>query len=292
MNLSESVYNISEEFMKDSKWVTINKNKLFDIADQMLLEGKVEFAPPKAPDIFVGIVYELVAASINYCYFYGKSTIRPNGASSTLMYNLMLKSFSSFDKSQESFSSCVDLLCTELSINRFPLLEERIRHLNELKKQGLSYCSMIENNYENNMFSYFSILLVTFPGFASDIFLKRASLFFMQLYRALGLFKEEMKVLHVPADYQLPKVLNYYNCISYHNKIKEAIEHDRLIQKGSIQECEIRSATILAMKELVRLTGWNIADVDSWFFTKKDTLKKDKYQAYDPKFHLTITTDY
>ena len=56
------------------------------------------------------------------------------------------------------------------------------------------------------------------------------------------------------------------------------------IQKNSIEECEIRSATILVMRELCQLTGNNIADIDTYFFTQRNLVESP--------FHLTITTDY
>jgi hypothetical protein len=123
-----------------------------------------------------------------------------------------------------------------------------------------------------------------FPGFASDMFLKRASLFFIQLFRRFGWFAEDLNNLHVPADYQVPKMLNHYGCIIYAEDLTDAIENNTIIEKHSQAECEIRAATVLAIKKLCDLTGWNVAEVDGYFFTRR-------HDATNP-FHLTITTDY
>ena len=88
----------------------------------------------------------------------------------------------------------------------------------------------------------------------------------------------------MPADYQIPKMLNHFNCITYHPTLEFDIKSDQLIPKHSKQEYEIRSATIIVMRELCELTKWNIADIDSYLFLQKNQIQD--------KFHLTITTDY
>ena len=129
-----------------------------------------------------------------------------------------------------------------------------------------------------------SELITLFPGFASDIFLKRTFLFFIQMNRRFGWFEEECKIIPVPADYQIPKMLEHFGCFSYSSSLRQSIESNKLIPKNSIEECEIRSATILTAKKLCEITGWNISDVDSYFFLRKHEV--------DSPFHLTITTDY
>ena len=59
-------------------------------------------------------------------------------------------------------------------------------------------------------------MIKLFQGFSSDVFLKRTSLFFMQLYRKFGWYKDDlMQTLFVPADYQIPKILRHFECIEY-----------------------------------------------------------------------------
>ncbi len=290
MNLVENVYKIAEDFMKDPEWVEMNYENIERVAQNMLLAGQSSFPFLKIKDSLVGIILELVAASINYCYWYGKSTIRPNGASSTFMYELLMQSFYDFETADKKhFSICIDRLKRSLAISRFPLLEERIKHLNELKSYAIDYCIGIDYRYNigigyDELPYFFTSLIESFPGFASDIFLKRASLFFIQLFRRFGWLADELKFVHVPADYQIPKMLENFNCIIYHPSLEISIETDQLIPKNSKVECEIRSATILTIRELCKLTDWNVADVDAYFFTKRHIAQQ--------KFHLTITTDY
>lgn len=289
MNLIDNVYKISEQFMKDPEWVAINYKKLGELAQTMNHLTPPDFPLPHIQDPFKGIVLELVAASINYCYWYGCSTVRPNGASSTTMYEILMNSFYDFEESENKFSECIDRVAKHLAIDRFPLLEERVKHLNELKNGALHFCNKIDNRYRvgigtGELDDFLLDMVAAFPGFASDIFLKRASLFFIQLNRRFGWLNYELKTLHVPADYQIPKMLETLSCITYNPYLSMEIAEDILITKHSKKECEIRAATILAMRELCKLTGWTIAEVDGYLFTKR-------HMTTD-KFHLTITTDY
>lgn len=292
MKLVEDVYEIAESFMNNSKYVKLNEPRIKEMADTMLTAGKTDFPfPDKTDDTFKLIVKEIVAASINYCYWYGRHDIRPGGASSTWMYQLLNQAFFDFEYADtEKFSECIERFIRALSIQRFPLLEERARHLRELKSDAIELAISIENqysvgiNFKNDMTYIMTYLVEKFPGFASDMFLKRASLFFIQLYRRFGWFGDELNLLHVPADYQVPKMLEHYSCIDYSDDLKYDIENHELIPKHSIKECEIRAATVLTIKKLCELTRWNVADVDSFFFLRR-------HDATEP-FHLTITTDY
>ena len=299
MNLVENVYEIAEEFMENPSEVTMNYEKIEEVGKEMLQHGIIEFPLPEVEDAFKAVLLELVASSVNYCYWYGKSTIRPNGAGSTFMREHLGNAFFDYtgptkdydillDRRYESqFNTCLTRFINLLVINRFPLIEERIYHINQLRYSGESFISdLIDltktnsadiNNLMNNLISLF-------PGFASDMFLKRASLFFIQLNRRFGWYKDAIKTLHVPADYQVPKMLEYFGCISYSKSLKHTIESNKLIAKNSIEECEIRSATILTAKKLCDITGWSVSNVDGYFFLRR-------HEVQSP-FHLTVTTDY
>lgn len=290
MKLVNDVFEIAESFMEEPKYVTINKKEIKFVAKDMLEIGKPRYASKEIKNPLKEIIIELVGCSVNYCYWYGKHNIRPCGASSTFMGEILVNSFFDFEyASDKKFNECLDVFGKNLSINRFPLISERIGHLNELRNGAIDFCIDILNTYQykinNNNVDYFLTIMVdTFPGFSSDIFLKRASLFFIQLYRRFGWLKDELHFLHVPADYQIPKMLEHHNCIIYSPDLKKTINDNQLIPKNSLQECEIRAATILAIRELCKETGWNVADVDSYFFF-------NRHSARNP-FHLTITTDY
>lgn len=291
MNLVESVYELSELFMKNPTFVELDYEGIERTANKMIEEGVKPFPMPEVEDTFKDALIELVASSINYCYWYGKSSVRPQDCRSSKMYAQVLEAFEHYKYShshnqfQISFPDVLGNLVSQLALNRFPLLEERVSHISELAMYGEAYIQTILDDKEKTDFSqHLENLVASFPGFASDQFLKRASLFFLQLYRKFGWFKSSMSSIHVPADYQVPKVLEYEGCIQYAPELKMLIDQDVLLPKFSHPECEIRAATVLACKELMKITGWNLSDVDGWFWLGS--------KKVDGPFHLTVTTDY
>jgi hypothetical protein len=286
MKLVESVYEVAEEFMKNPTYVSIDYDRLNELVEEMKSQVPSKFPSIEEGDLFKSVIFELVGGAINYCYWYGRDDVRPGGASSTFMYENLQNAFFDYDpeKSISSFRQCIDNLIQNLTFSRFPLLEERIKHLYELVPFAEDYTNVILQNDKENLDPLLNELVGTFPGYASDIFLKRASLFFLQLHRKFGWFEEAMKTLHIPADYQVPKLMNHEGVISYNTELNFEIHDRRMIQKGSQKECEIRSATVLVARYLCNKTGWNIAEVDGFFWLRRK-------EAKNP-FHLTITTDY
>lgn len=289
MKLVDEVYEICENFMKTFNYVRIDYDTLHDVCDTLMTEKPI-FPVPSQSDLMKSILMEITAASINYCYWYGTSYIRPGNASSTKMYDLLMQSFIDFHYPElKDYSDVLTTFQKLLCEHRFPMLQERIDHLEQLKDQKtLNYCEDILGYYyytkKMNLEYFFNRLVEEFPGFSSDIFLKRASLFFLQLYRKHGWFKDELKSLHVPSDYQVPKMLNHYGILRYTDSLTYKINNHKLIQKNSLEECKIRAATILAIKRICEIKDWNVADVDAFFFL-------NRHEVTNP-FHLCITTDY
>jgi hypothetical protein len=283
LELIESVFNLAEEFVNEPQYVMLNLEAMAALAAKMLETGIKPFpAESTGEDDYIIVWKELAASAINYCYWYGKSTVRPNGASSTAMYDLIDQTFpDSLD--DLDLQSSLSLLGQSLARERFPLLEERIRHLEQIRDSSWFVGDLVSKK-GNLSYSYFEDLIVGFPGFGSDMFLKRASLFFLQLYRTLGWFGDLMHWLPVPADYQVPKMLRHFGCIVYLDPLKTMVEQGALIPSGSLWECEIRAATIVVSKFLMIQTEWNVSDIDSWLWLRRK-------ECNDP-FHLTVTTDY
>lgn len=296
MDLIKSVFDISEEFMglttPNRLHVNISEEGILKLSEIMKEEGIVNFyseEPQKVDEKneLKIIIRELIASSINYCYWYGHGNIRPMGANSNSMYGLVDEAmditFKNMPITVYDVKEIVQCLIESLSINRYPLLEERKRHLLEVADNGFQFAKHVQENLDE--YWLFKKLIEEFQGFSSDIFLKRASLFFIQLHRQLGWFDDLIKELFVPADYQVPKMLVYFDVLHYSNQLQYKIQEGKLVEKGSLMECQIRAATVLVCKKLCELTGWTIADIDTWLWTKR---KLPKYE----KFHLTLTSDY
>ncbi len=283
MNLVENVYEIAEQFTKDPTHVFINDEELEFVSNDMKLIKPKDFPKEIGKDQFKTCLLELVGGSINYCYWYGSSTVRPGGSCSGKMFALVESAFEIYHKNQ-TIDSCLDNLIKLLSLERFPLLEERIRHLNELRINGERFISTVIKYKIEPVEDLLNSMVQIFPGYASDIFLKRAFLFFAMLNRNFGWFEEDMKNMPVPADYQVPKMLVHHNILTYEEELRWAIDNEILIAKGSLVECELRASTIIACKRICEKTGWTMPQVDGFFWLRRK-------QATNP-FHLVVTSDY
>lgn len=291
LNLITSVFSIAKDFMENPKYVELSNENIEKTAELMKKEGKIDFLSKEKEESLPTedegynfedeIKLELLASSINYCYWYGKSDIRPGGACSTLMYVLLVNEYN--QNNRQIDVDLINNLVKKLTEYRFTLLEDRMVHLEEAFYFGIIFAKRLLL-MKNNLHAMFNELVLGLPGFASDLFLKRACLFFMQLNRKFDWFSDSIGDLPVPADYHLPQMLRYFNCISYSSELGTIINENELIPKGSLMECEIRSATIMTCRKLAFLTGWTNTEIDTWFFTKRK-------ECNDP-FHLTITTDY
>lgn len=281
MNLVKSVFDLAKSFMKNSEHVRIAYEELNFNAD-LIKKSKIPSWPKKSIDSEEYEVLRILTKnSVNYCYWYGRNNIRPNESSASKIGQIIQENINP----QRRYDDSLEIIKKILIQERFPLIEERLKHLNELKWAGQQMCNLIPHQHTHSTAEeWMKIIIEQFPGYASDLFLKRASLFFLELYRTFGWFENDMQVLPVPADYQVPKLLNKFGIIKYSYPLKEKISNNILIPKHSIEECEIRSATVLACAELSKQTGLNISDIDSYFWLNRD---KD-----NSKFHLTETTDY
>jgi len=290
MDIIQSVFDVAKESLnRKSNFVYLNEDNINALADKMKADGKVDFFggdQEKDVNTYIEILKELIASSINYCYWYGAHDIRPNGVSSTSMYDNVNEVFEGVDHQALNLENRIEGLIEILSENRYPLLEERKKHLRELceDRKAEVFANMV-NDQALSPVELFNEMVIRFQGFASDIFLKRASLFFIQLYRKFGWYEDNlMNILHVPADYQVPKILRHFNCINYSDKLSKKIDNSQLIEKHSLEEIQIRAATVIVCTKLQTKLGWTIADVDTYLWTKR--------KESDKPFHLTITSDY
>lgn len=273
-------------------YVKINYDQIDETANDMKLQGIPSLQTPEASagrsyhtGIYLEILKEIVASSINYCYWYGAHDIKH--VSSATMYDDVNKIFNKANNQSLNFESRINYLINLLSIHRYPLLEDRKRHLLDLceNRKAEKFAKKLYENHDANEEELFNEMVEKFHGFSSDMFLKRVSLFFIKLHRRYGWFNGLMSELFVSADYHIPKILRHFRCIEYLKYLPNKIFDEILIPKHSIEELQIRAATIKACNLLKIATGWNTSDIDGYFYTKKNW-------SHDENHHLTITTDY
>lgn len=289
-DIIQGVFDFSEEVLtKEPFHVKINNEKVEELGKQMIDSGPISFYNDEEKEEYKTrlshkALIELVASSINYCYWYGSHKIRPNNVSSTTMYEDVNKALGN-GYSALMFEKRIKHLIEILAHNRYPLLEERKRHLLDLcedRKAEHFIQAVVSKDFSGERLFY--ELIERFTGFASDIFLKRASLFFIQLYRNFGWYEDLIQKIFIPADYQVPKILRHFECFEYSDLLSHEIDNCILIKKHSLKEIQIRAATIKICKQLQDITGWNASDIDTWLWTKR--------KMTDKPFHLTVTYDY
>lgn len=301
MKALENVWDLVKQFTKNPKYVEISNVSIESWIDKAKeIKLKDEALPQCIPNEIALLEYELIAGAVNYCYWYGSPKIRPCGASAWAMYNVLNEVYEYRSKDREPYhtdggtllggyqsENVIPNFISALSLNRFPLMNERSSHLMELNGNlaYTNYKTMAMQLYRSrdNLEDCLERILV-YPGYANDMFLKRASLFFMQVARKSDMFKSQIDMLPVPADYQIPKMLEHMGILQYSAELKKTINEEVLIPSGSLMECEIRASTIAACKILCDKSGKNPSIVDYWLWLNRKSCNNN--------FHLTITTDY
>ena len=273
---------MSVDFVGEDMPVEIDYKSIDRLAEIMTRDGKLSMSAVDGMNQAQTVLIELFASSINYCFWYGKYDFVPMRGSSGNMYDIII------DAVQNDFDGIVgpefiNSIINKLTFDRYPLLEERTRHIIETSIGTQEFIMFVLSNRNNDARVVLHELVRRYPGFASDMFLKRAFLFVMQLNRKLDFFKEIDKI-PVPADYQVPKMLEYFGCLKYKQILSDKINSNTLISRYSIEEISIRGGTVIACDKLAELTGWTKSEIDAWLWLRRKECKKP--------FHLTITTDY
>lgn len=309
VKLIDGVFELCREFIESSQYVTINADKIksvgatikkaFDERSAVSWMGYPKWFEPevrgKGEIDYMLLAYELMAGAVNYQYWYGKYDVRPNGAGATMMYELLDESFELAGSMHtvNHRTVCKDAaqkFIRLMSLHRLPNVENRIKHVKEIAvtmDDGINIIASIVGNIYNKTISlidFLEIIVSTYPGYAGDMFLKRPFLLAMMLYRRVKWFEDDIYMLPIPADYQIPKMLRWLGCIEYNNELLGDIANDILIPSGSNIECEIRAASILACQLLAEEAGVSMCDVDTYLWLNRKG-------CADP-FHLTVTTDY
>jgi hypothetical protein len=280
----DRVRTMSADFVGTEMPVSIDWNAVSRLGSVMESEGKLKFDAGHVDDMnqAEAVVVELFASSINYCFWYGKYDFRPMIGDSTSMYDVVI------DAVKEQFQGLIDAefintILDSLVFDRYPLIEERTKHLLEAGMGTQEFIMFVLMNRNNDARIVLHELVRRYPGFASDMFLKRAFLFIFQLNRKLDFFKGVEK-LPIPADYQVPKMLEHFGCLKYKSTLLDKINSHTMIPKYSIEEVSIRGGAIMVCDKLCKLTKWSASDIDAWLWLRRKECNKP--------FHLTITTDY
>jgi len=215
----------------------------------------------------VGEVQELIANSVNFQYWYGNSFVRPLDSGATKMYALLDRAFESVGRL--GVPAIVQEFSELMAEERFPSLQNRTRNLAEIAQDGVGFAWSLAKNLkvkgnEISLAGWLNSLVRRFPGYAQDLFLKRAFLFFAMLYHQMEWFKNDIRQMPIPVDYQIPKMLHWMGVLKYSNELDKCVKEGILILSGSLMECELRAASMIACKEIALRADCPMVDVDAY----------------------------
>lgn len=182
-----------------------------------------------------------------------------------------------------------------------PLFQERYHRITSIRKilvekKITSFYQEIENlTTDTELFEY---LINTFP-FLEDIrtyqgktiyFYKLAQLMTSDILH-LRAIKENIKIdvenLVGCADYKLPQVLHQFGVLQYTKELEQLLLEKKELKENSIEEIEIRAATIVAIHQLSKITEQSAIDINDMIWLQG----QDKSLPWIP-YHLTKTSSY
>lgn len=285
----QTVFDLSNNIVNNSHHVSINREIIDNFSRNLPDLNHKKIEEMDYLNIRVNIFQELIASSVNFCYWYGSYK---NHMDSFNLYKALYESINyGLQNSVENFSiKSIEYIIEDfyrlLVEYRFSMLEERRKRLFYLKNKSgdiFDFCIRIASNITsfNNLFSE---LFYISPEFSDDLFLKRAILFVKLLNRNSGLFKDHIDKFPIPADYQIPKILRNFGILEYSKELNYKIENKIFIPKSSCEESEIRAYSIIASKIISDNSGLTMFDIDDYLFSLRNSIADNH--------HLTYTTDY
>jgi hypothetical protein len=180
----------------------------------------------------------------------------------------------------------------EMLFGDIPDKESRIEILTEILKEDRlnEVCTEIHHHIRSRgsvLVMHAELLAKAFPVAFGDPYLKKAQLALSAYAGYLRSAGKEIDVsdLTAFADYQVPRVLRALGILKYSSALRVKVDTALYLQRESIEERAIRSATVLACEKIASHIGGTAADVDHLLWQSQDV-------AGDARFHLTQTTWY
>lgn len=180
-----------------------------------------------------------------------------------------------------------------------PLAAERARLLREVgyelaqKYNGLAANMILAA--KKSVSKLVQLITASFGGFRDHaihpltgkqlFFYKRAQIFCADIWGAfggkgIGEFTDIQK-LTMFADYRVPQILRHDNILQYSTALAEQIDNCKLVASGSIEEIEIRAATVEVVERMrailekshrIRVKS---LEIDWWLWQKGEQMRHD-----------------
>ena len=120
---------LSIEVFETQNIISINMHKLNELEIKLV---DYDIRPSSDLTMVDQFMIQVLMNSINYCFWYGTFTIRPNGMNTNGTFELLLNVHRKFKNKNNTMSYLKETLINELSLSGITLLSERIVHLNEI----------------------------------------------------------------------------------------------------------------------------------------------------------------
>lgn len=297
---SEKIRQLADDYYRSTIGydVKIDTDKIEEVSEFIKSRySEVTASPDCGLDLEVLCELMIYNSSLQFCFWYGKSSFRPFNNNSGTILNIMKESFGIITHDDGTLTlanpaiydllktSCPVVIKKALRTAGFPMLNERLCIVDELaekSKQIDMFVSLVKNGAPaDNLLEF---LISNFDCFATDLFYKKALLTLNMIERYKPGTINGIDTLPVPADYQIPKVLQSLGVLKYSTELQTMINTNTIIPSLSSYEVLIRTCTIIAMDMLSISTELSPGEIDNFFFKIRNTFKNSH--------HLTPTTDY
>lgn len=230
-----------------------------------------------------------VANAVNFCFWFDKP-YRKYKYKNQEGSNAFFEVFDDNSRLKDAiYLSEIEEKDIRALFGNIPLTKERVECLREVgeklisKYQGQAINILYDSDFNCNKIA--EKIVSSFPrwndSYGGVFFLKRIQKFIYDLWAC----EELEKVLinkdkcTILADYQIPKILNYYGVLKYSDKLRNDISQYKCLKSGSIEEKSIRVGTIIAgeyiMKELKKHgSKLEICDLDCILWNMGRNLKE------------------
>lgn len=277
MYIENPVIEDTQYVVKNAEHVKINIGAVADISkalynyDIPVWDYDIHYADRDSPEKTAQ--YILILDSLNFCFWPSEWRVEWKGKT----YHGYKALAASLTRAIEEGIPILDADYLEnITVNELryilrgegeaSMIEQRVNHLQEVGRVlNLKYNGLFKNLIESVNGSGVELALKIADEFSSFsdyadyknrrvAILKRAQITVADLYGIFGGesygFFEDMDRITAFADYKLPQVLRKFGVIEYSEELAEKIDNMEEIEAGSIEEIEIRAATVVSVEKI------------------------------------------
>lgn len=301
--------------VKNSCFVSVNQNKISDFAK--LIRDRIRKNKPLSYNQFGELNNSpqliFLQDTINFCFWakkgepkwtveYPKGIVQDGWAGLTACFDRAIsEGIPILDCNYLKDITLDDARYIFRSTNQveIPLLKERTNFLKQTANNLNQYFDGNAKNLikkaQNNAVTIVKAIIKYFPSFRDFSIYEKRKINFLKRAQIcaydFSLLSEEKisntDYLTIFADYKLPQILRTFGILQYNKKLANKIGNLILLEKNSLEEIEIRSATIWACELIAQevQVAPSIIDNAIWYLSN-NTKRKIK------PYHRVLTTNY